>query len=268
MYHLAVLDERAFIRNRVKGLLGTEGIRVYEAETINHLVYLLDHENTEVDLIMADLNFDDPTLVERMQDFRKKHARIPLVIFTSASTRKVFVSAVKMGASDFILKSTDEKTLIRRIKKNIAKSKGIVEGRGADDKMTLDVRRYLSGEIRKAQKGHYDLTFCFSKVVDQNDLQMPVHLPEGFYEHLQTIYWETDELILMNGNRFVSFFPFCGKKDSYIVESKLQTSFDRLKAVYPKLKDYELDNDYVTFPEDGLTKDEILSRMIREMKNI
>ncbi len=78
MYHLVLFDEKAFIRSRIKGLLSLSDIRIHEATSYNQLVNYVDHDSFNVDVIMADLNFEDPTLMENMKEFRAEHRNIPL----------------------------------------------------------------------------------------------------------------------------------------------------------------------------------------------
>lgn len=265
MYHLVLFDEKAFIRNRIKGLLSLSDIRIHEATSYNQLVNLVDHDSFKVDVIMADLNFEDPILMENMKEFREEHRNIPLIIFTSSSTRKFFVSAMKLGANDYILKSVEDNVLISRIKRNVGLTVPAAAPGNEGVKMSIDITRYLAGEIRKAQKGQYAMTVCFSSIMTNEGTAASVHVSPRFLNQLQGTYWETDALVSLGLNHFVSFFPFCGKNGRHIVESKLQSIFETLKDSDTNLASCKLVNDYVTFPEDGLTKEDILSKMIEEM---
>lgn len=268
MYHIVLFDEKAFIRNRVKSLLSMTDIRVHEATSFSQLVNLVDHDTFSTDLVMADLNFDDPMLMERMKDFRDIHRNIPLIIFTSSSSRKFFVSAMKLGANDYVLKSVEDEILLTRIKRHVGLTTPISSpGSSGGDKITIDITRYLAGEIRKAQKGEYALTICFSSVLNKEGTDADVRVSPRFLTQLQGTYWETDALVSLGMNHFVSFFPFCGEQGRMILESKLQSIFETLKTADTKLETCNLVNDYVTFPEDGLTKEEILTKMIEEMNN-
>lgn len=266
MNHLVLFDEKAFIRNRIKGLLSVTDIRVHEATSYAQLVSLVDHDTFTVDMVMADLNFDDPTLIEKMRKFKENHRTVPLVIFTSISSRKVFVNAMKLGANDFILKSVEDDILVSRIKKQIGLTMPATKPGQQGDKLSIDITRYLSGEIRKAQKGEYALTICFSSVLGNDESEVGIRVSPRFLSQLQGTYWETDVLVPLGENHFVSFFPFCGGNGKHVVESKLQSIFESLKSSDKNLEACRLINDYVTFPEDGLTKEEILTKMIEEMQ--
>jgi len=267
VYHMVLFDEKAFIRNRVKSVLSLTDIKVHEATSYGQMANLVEHDTFDADLIMADINFDDPMLIEKMREFRDRHKNIPLIVFTSTSSRKVFVSAMKLGANDFILKSADDSTLMSRIKRNIGLTTPIVGGSSSGDKISLDITRYLAGEIRKAQKGTYALTVCFSSVLDVDNSDASIRVSPRFLSQLQGTYWETDALVSLGMNHFVSFFPFCGESGRNILESKLQSIFETLKSSDENLEQCQLVNDYVTFPEDGLTKEDILTKMIEEMNN-
>jgi len=268
MHHLVLFDEKAFIRNRIKGLLNLTDIRVHEATSYSQFVNMVDHDTFDTDLIMADLNFEDPMVLEKMRGFRDDHQNIPLIIFTSSSSRKVFVSAMKLGANDFVLKSAEDATLLSRIKRNIGLTTPAIGPGSSSDKISLDITRYLAGEIRKAQKGNYALTVCFSSVLDEtSDDAASIRVSQRFLSQLQGTYWETDALVSLGMNHFVSFFPFCGGAGRQILESKLQSIFETLKSSDENLITCKIVNDFVTFPEDGLTKEEILTKMVEEINN-
>jgi len=267
MYHLVLFDEKAFIRNRIKSILSVTDIRVHEATSYGQLVSLVDHDTFSVDMVMADINFDDPILIDKMKSFREEHRSVPLVIFTSFSSRKVFVNAMKLGANDFVLKSVEDDILVSRIKKNIGLTMPASSPGNPGDKISIDITRYLAGEIRKAQKGDYTLTICFSSVLGNDGSEAGIRVSPRFLAQLQGTYWETDALVSLGENHFVSFFPFCGQNGKIIVESKLQSIFETLKSSDANLENCNLINDYVTFPEDGMTKEDILTKMIEEMNS-
>ncbi len=265
VYHMVLFDEKAFIRNRIKSLLSLTDIRVHEATSYSQMINLVDHDTFDVDLIMADLNFEDPMLVDKMKEFRDQHKNVPLIVFSSTASRKVFVSAMKLGANDFILKSAEDNVLMTRIKRNIGLTTPIGGQGTSGDKISINITKYLAGEIRKAQKGNYALTVCFSSVLDSNSEDASIRVSPRFLSQLQGTYWETDALVSLGMNHFVSFFPFCGESGRNILESKLQSIFETLKSADENLMECKLVNDYVTFPEDGLTKEDILTKMIEEM---
>jgi len=239
---------------------------VHEATSFGQMVNLVDHDTFSPDLIMADINFDDPMVLDKMKEFRDEHRDVPLVIFTSSSSRKVFVSAMKLGANDYILKSAEDSVLMSRIKRNVGLTMPAASPGSSSEKISIDVTRYLAGEIRKAQKGEYALTICFSSVLAIEGTDADVRVSPRFLSQLQGTYWETDALVSLGHNHFVSFFPFCGENGRMIVESKLQSIFETLKDSDTNLATCKIVNDYVTFPEDGLTKEDILTKMIEEMK--
>lgn len=266
MYHVVVFDEKTFIRNRLRGILNSEEIRLHEAQTYSQLSGFMEDDKFSVDMLMMDINFEDPILLEKMRAFREKYPSIPMVVFTSSSSRKAFVSAMKLGAQDFILNSIDDSGLIQRIKKDIQ----IISSKGKSQKETealqLDVARYLSGEIRKAQKGKYAFTMCFSSVMKKKEQKETVEISQDLLLQMQKNYWETDVLMPLGMNHFVSFFPFCDVSGRKVLESKLQNDFLKLKEGNNTLIDASLVNEFVTFPEDGLNKEDMLSHLIDKLR--
>ncbi len=79
-------------------------------------------------------------------------------------------------------------------------------------------------------------------------------------------YWDTDSLVIYGYNHILSFFPFCSKDMIDILDQKLQYIFAQFKSHNLTLAKCELQNTYVTFPEEGLTVEDILKIVRRKIE--
>ncbi len=266
MFHIVVYDDKSYIRNRLRGILNHADIRIHEATNMMQLLTLVDDESFDTNLIMADLNFDNPPDVENFKQFKQTHKSVPLVFYTSYSSRRAFVTAVRIGASDFILKSTEDNDLIERIRKHLETPAKQVINTTHDQMISMDIHHFIAGEIRKAQKGQYSLTLCFSTFMNKaGSAPANVQLNANLLQSFENAYWETDVMMSYGPNSFISILPFCGPEGKTIVESKLQSISRMLAGQEIELQDTQLVNEYVTFPNDGLTRDEILMTMEQKM---
>ena len=64
----------------------------------------------------------------------------------------------------------------------------------------------------------------------------------------------------------LSFFPFCNDEMIELVDEKLQYMFAQFKSQNIHLGKCELRNTYVTFPEEGLTVEDILKIVRRKIE--
>jgi two-component system cell cycle response regulator len=111
---LAVDDQRYF-RELIEGLLTDEGYEVQTAPSGEEALHILEREDFEIvitDLVMPGI--DGGQLVERIKE------RIPdqeIVMVTGVVDVKTAVEAMKQGATDYILKPFDRKTLTGSLEK-------------------------------------------------------------------------------------------------------------------------------------------------------
>jgi diguanylate cyclase (GGDEF)-like protein len=109
---LAVDDQRYF-RELIEGLLTGEGYEVQTASSGEEALHLLEREDFEViitDLVMPGL--DGTQLVEAVKE---RDPDQDIVMVTGVVDVKTAVDAMKQGATDYILKPFDRKTLVRSL---------------------------------------------------------------------------------------------------------------------------------------------------------
>ncbi len=266
MKYVVLFEEKAFIRSRLQRLSSLAYIELYEVANYHQMVSFVEEGKVSIDMIMMDINFDDVELVEQFREFREKFSDIPLVVFTSTSSRKAFVMAMKWGAKDFILKSMADANLIARLKRNldiVEDDIDIDELVVSGNSLSMNVERYLSGEIQKAQKANYAFTMCFNTVFKVvGDKKEPFNISKSMLSKIQYEYWDTDVLMPLGLNYYVSFFPFCDVAGRDVLEQKIQNNFEKLKDKNLEFKDTILVNEFVTFPDDGINKEDMLNRLI------
>ena len=269
MFKVLVYDEAQYIRSKVKRILKTFKIDVVEAGTPMQLNYITSDQNQRFDMILADINFDAEYLTNWIESYMIHYPFTPLIIYTSSVTRSTLVSGLKLGAKDYILKSSDDEIFIERIMKNLQ----AIESKKTEEiylnQIVFDLNSYLSGELRKAQKGNYELSIGLSVIQTLNDSsEVDLSYDEGskIINRIRQHYWDTDVLIQYGPRGFVSFFPFCGTNDTKVVDTKLKSLFETMRSNNINLNGFELLNTFVTYPKDGIDQMSILGKMTEMLK--
>ncbi len=111
---LAVDDQRYF-RELIEGLLADEGYEVVTASSGEEALHVLEREDFEIvltDLVMPGI--DGTELVARI---KKRNPDQEIVMVTGVVDVKTAVAAMKQGATDYILKPFDRKTLAASLDK-------------------------------------------------------------------------------------------------------------------------------------------------------
>lgn len=270
MYQMLLYDEAQYIRSKVKGIVKRFQVETFEAGSVLQLNHALNESKGEFDLILADLNFDNESVIIWFEKYLEQHPFTPLIIYTSIVTRGNLASGLRLGAKDYILKSSDDDVLLERIMKSLQTE--IVPRVNVEqpEQIVMDMQSFLTSEIRKAQKGRYEVSICLSSIqpVDQSVSVDKLSYDEGslILQKFKTKYWETDVLFQFGIYGFLSFFPFCGHEQIIIVDHKLQHVFQEIKQDYVSLRGFVLVNSFVTFPHDGDNKQQILKQLEKIMQ--
>lgn len=258
MDHIIVFEQKTFMMQRITAILGKLSCKVYPALNYLELEHYLGLDLVEVDMIIAELDFDNKQEIEMIATYLKHYPNTKLIIFTSDLSRQAFLDSIKVGAADYIIHSIPDEEISLRLKQHISKKSSSL----IPTHLILNLNKYISGEMIKANKGNYQLTIAFSSVVNENGLHILKEDTSLIANYFSANYWDTDSLVIYGFNHMLSFFPFCKKDMIELLDQKLQHTFARCKSDNIHLAKYQLQNTYVTFPEEGLTLEDIL-RIVR-----
>ena len=117
---LAVDDQRYF-RELIEGLLDDEGYEVQTCASGEEALHVLERE--DFDVILTDLvmpGIDGAELVQRVKERRPEQA---VVMVTGVVDVETAVQAMKLGATDYILKPFDGPTLVDALEKILAQQR-------------------------------------------------------------------------------------------------------------------------------------------------
>lgn len=133
---MVVEDERD-IRDILKNLLEDEGFQVVAFENGQNI--LEDLRVNEPDLLLLDQILPGKTGVEAVREVRssEKFAKLPIIMVTGLSGEDDKVTALDLGADDYVTKPFYPKELAARIKA-LARRSDLSDGTGAKDRITRD----------------------------------------------------------------------------------------------------------------------------------
>ncbi|MBI2646420.1 MAG: sigma-54-dependent Fis family transcriptional regulator, partial [Deltaproteobacteria bacterium] len=116
--HILVIDDEANIRKVLKALLEQEGVHVSEAKDGVEALSLLKKDSFQT--IITDLRMPNLDGMGFLEASLKQYPDIPIIIVTAHGTVDSAVSALKMGAFDYISKPFDKTEMIQVIKKALS----------------------------------------------------------------------------------------------------------------------------------------------------
>lgn len=259
MQHIVIFEQKQFMMKRIKNLIESNSTTIYEADNYLELEDLLNYRSLEIELIIAELNFENEQEIEMISNYLSTYPECKLIIFTSDMSRKAFLDSIKVGASDYIIHTISDDEIKMRIDQHMHKKNDQM----VPTHLILNLNKYISGEMIKAQKGNYQLTIAFSTILNEKGLHISKEDTSKIANYFSSQYWDTDSIVIYGYNHLLSFFPFCEKKMIEILDKKISHMFAAFKSSNLHLAKSEIFNTYVTFPDEGLTVEDIL-RIVRK----
>ena len=167
---ILVVDDEDIIRESLAFVLRKEGYSVQEAE--NGLVAYNKLMEESFDLVITDLEMPEMKGIELLEEIKKLNIQTSVVIITAFGSLDTAISALRNGASDYLLKPVEFDELIIKIKRLF------------DIKNLLIENRLLRKEVQR----NYD----FENIIGKSTAIKKV------YEMIQTVA-ETDTTVLITG---------------------------------------------------------------------
>lgn len=136
--HLLIVEDEEFIRQLVAAYLEKEGYRLSVAGSAKAMHDVLDRE--QIDLIVLDLGLPDEDGLTLIRQLRTRSA-VPIVVLTARQTRDDRITALGIGADDYVTKPVDPQELTLRIA-NLLRRSG---GRQSEDAQNTTCWRSAAG---------------------------------------------------------------------------------------------------------------------------
>ncbi|MGA7721375.1 MAG: sigma-54 dependent transcriptional regulator [Ignavibacteriaceae bacterium] len=167
---ILVVDDEDIIRESLAFVLRKEGYTVHEAE--NGLAAYNKLVEESFDLVITDLEMPQMKGIELLEEIKKLNIQTSVVIITAFGSLDTAISALRNGASDYLLKPVEFDELIIKIKRLFEIKNLLMENR----------------LLRKEVQRNYD----FENIIGKSTAIKKV------YEMIQTVA-ETDTTVLITG---------------------------------------------------------------------
>lgn len=266
-----IVDSVKMARERLAKIVGKYHLDAVEAESARQFYTLMSDRRYQADVVIIDIQLDDEDGFEVIKHLKEKNPHVPVIIVTGQKNRNDFIRGISAGAADYILKPYDDETIEERLLKLFTSPKAQEDSAGIPDvhqKVAINLDQYLKAEIRKAQKGNYALSimlltfFIDNEAYDEQVERIYLKKTNYFYQRFRSLFWDTDMFLPYGSQSFIGILPFCGKDQTVYVKRKVDKSFEELQMNDYQFLNYDVQMTFVTFPEDGATREELLDRLI------
>ena len=163
-YKVLIIEDEGNIRHFVKTILGTNGYQVIEAKTLSEgRMAFMSHSP---DVVILDLGLPDMNGEEFIRRIRQNNMT-PIIVLSARSDESDKVSALDLGANDYITKPFGTAELMARmcaaLRSRRSELSGTVRQKFTLDDLTIDYDKRqvsLSGEVIPFTQTEYNiLTF-------------------------------------------------------------------------------------------------------------
>ncbi|WP_446897355.1 response regulator [Clostridium sp. LBM24168] len=273
MDKVIILDDMAYMRYRVKDTVENMGLEVCESNSSFDFFNKLSDNKEDISLIILEVGLSTEDGFEILKKIKAKELNIPVMILTKLNTRNAFIKCIKEGTSEYILKPFNTKMLIERIRKLV---KSYKNDNDSGEIKYLNFQQYINKQIEKAKVENTKLSVAMSSLVKLNvkKTDEKIEVKDSYlifmdilYENLRQ-FFKTPDLFEKYGlSTFISVLPKCSANMAKYRMSKMEALYNNIKSQDSNYSQYHLVSSSVTFPEDGLDKDELLDKLAAKMKD-
>lgn len=267
---IVVYDKIFPTKVRIRKIFEDHGIRVEDASNQLGLFNILSRniDNTVVVIIAIEEEADEDNF-DMLRIIKSEYPDFSIIVLTSVSKREFFTRCISEGVDDYVLKPFEDYFLYERVLKLLNPNTVITES-----VLKFNFPGYLRSEIFKARKGGYQFSLMKCTLVNHEEDKYSVidndyiKYTNAIYESLKALFWETDIFIQFGLDSFLGFFPFCGDENIIVVDDKVRNKYERIQALDENLKNYEIINAFVTYPNEGNDVESLLNLLTTKINLI
>ncbi|GAX59830.1 transcriptional regulator [Candidatus Scalindua japonica] len=108
---ILIIDDEKSIRITVKEFLLKEGHDVFEAESFEETIQIIDKEH--IDVVLSDIVLKEKSGIDILRNVNEKRLNCPVIMFTGVRSIDSASEAVRLGAFDYIAKPLEKERLLR-----------------------------------------------------------------------------------------------------------------------------------------------------------
>ncbi|MDD2734234.1 MAG: response regulator [Desulfuromonadaceae bacterium] len=231
---VVIVDDDCEVGLSLQGIIEISG---YEAHTFDNgcdaLSFLGDHE---VDLVLTDIRMPGMDGIELLDSVLALNADIPVILMTAFADIDLTISAIKIGAFDFIIKPYDPVCLLKTLEKGVAFRRRYM----AERNYRQDLEREVEERTRELKKAH--------EIVLQNEKMAlvgqiaagvvhEINNPVGFISsNLETFGRYAERLLVFFGVLTESLGRYCPTEElERIEEMRRKAHIDKIADDLPAI---------------------------------
>lgn len=267
-----IVDYIGKVRFEISGILKSFDIEVLNLKDESEITdeFLSSHNN--IGLVIWIISTEDTNEFSKINRLKNELFRkIPLIIVSNYNEKKYVFLAIKSGASDYIVRPFNQETFIRKVNEYIPMLVNEqIQDDNDEEKIVLTLKDILSISIKSATRGNYPLSILMIAIINSSEVQ-GVDIRESINMIMKVIRMrvrETDTIIKYGADNILVVLPFTEHEGAYIVDKKIRSQLISNSLLNQKAEGLALGTSYVTYPNDGKTKESLLSELQAKLQTI
>jgi two-component system, NarL family, invasion response regulator UvrY len=120
MTRILIADDHELLRRGLKGILTEAFPELVTGEAADARQTLAAVEKERWDIVLLDINMPGRSGLEVLQDLKRLHPRMPVVVLSAFPEKDYAIRAFKLGASGYVSKQSASNELLAAIRKALA----------------------------------------------------------------------------------------------------------------------------------------------------
>lgn len=118
--NILIVEDTAALADLYGMALGESGYSVTKAHSGNALFEVLDNDSFSPDLLILDVKLPDMDGMDILQRLKDRNFNAPVIVITGHGSINMAIDAMRLGASDFLVKPFDIERLVESAEKSFA----------------------------------------------------------------------------------------------------------------------------------------------------
>lgn len=110
-----VVDDDSIILSAIEGVLIKEGLECVTTDDGNEAIEMACANDSDIDLIITDIMMPFISGIEIISNISENRPDLPIITISALDQREVLLTAVRLGADDFVRKPVNMEELTIRV---------------------------------------------------------------------------------------------------------------------------------------------------------
>lgn len=268
MYNLVSVDDYRLVNLEISAVLKDANFNIVNVRDESELTAYLGKVKNEIHAVLWTIGTNDEDNFKAIRRIKKidGFSKIPIMVVSWSENDSLKMKAANAGVAGFLVRPYDEHEVRRTIFGVLGLDLKNSSRQIADDIQTFDLQDMLRRELNAAGRGGHELSIILVTVVADRKTGGQDEYIKLLKNVIQTRLRDTDTCFFYGENGIIILLPFADRAGMSVIEDKIKESFSDNSLLKKGNTGYKLIITGAAYPEDGRTKERLLSKIEKDTK--